>query len=589
MLSEEFLLQVKRPAQYIGKEWNVSRKDFGGANIKFALCFPDLYEVGMSNLGFRIIYDILNKIEDTVCERVFSPDLDMEKVLRENKLKISSLESQKPVSEFDIVGFSLSYELCYTNVLNILDLGGIPLSASLRDEEFPLVIGGGPCVMNPEPIHEFFDLFVLGEAEEVILEIIDAYRGLKDDYKKSRISKEELLVRLAQIEGVYAPSLYRIDYDDEGKIVNFQPKSAGINVVIKKCFVKDLDNTPYPLDWLVPYIEIIHDRITLEVMRGCPNTCRFCQARSQYFPFRQKTPKNIMDQASCMYQKSGYEELSLAGLSVSDYKGLESLMESLVSFFKPKGVSVSLPSIKPKIMLGNLSALIASIKKTSLTFAPEAGSEKMRRVLGKDFDSDDFDKVMEDAYRNGYQHLKLYFMIGLPFEEEGDLDKIIEFSASASELRRKVGKGPAEVNISINTLIPKPHTSFQWFQMEGLDSISQKISYIRNKSKNKRLKFTFHNRHMGFIEGVFSRGDRRLSQVVLKAFAKGARFDAWSTYFVFERWMDSFKECGINPDIYLRSRAFEERLAWDMLDVGIGKNYLIQEAKIMSQTIQPGA
>lgn len=585
MLSEELLLGVRRPAQYIGKEWNVFKKDFSSANIKFALCFPDLYEVGMSNLGFRIIYDILNKIEDAVCERVFSPDFDMEKMLRDKSQEISSLESQRPISEFDIIGFSLSYELCYTNVLNILDLAGIPLSASLRNEKFPLVIGGGPCVMNPEPIHEFFDLFVLGEAEEVILEIIDTFRELKDDFKKSRISKEELLMRLARIEGVYAPSLYQVGYDNNGKIIDFKPKSPGIKAKINKRFLKNLDNAPYPLDWLVPYIEIIHDRITLEVMRGCPNTCRFCQARAQYFPFRQKGIEKVLDSASCIYQRSGYEELSLAGLSVSDYKGLEGLMESLVGFFKPKGVSVSLPSIKPKVMLGNLSALIASIKKTSLTFAPEAGSQKMRRVLGKDFDTDDFYKVMEDAYKSGYQRLKLYFMIGLPFEETGDLDKIIEFSASASELRKKIGKGPAEVNISINTLIPKPHTSFQWFEMEGLESISQKVSYIRNKSKNKRLRFTFHNRHMGFMEGVFSRGDRKLSQVILKAFAKGARFDAWNNYFVFERWMDSFKECGIDPNLYLKSRAFEERLAWDMLDVGIGKDYLIQEAKRITRAI----
>ncbi|MBU0503434.1 MAG: TIGR03960 family B12-binding radical SAM protein [Candidatus Omnitrophota bacterium] len=582
---EEYLLQVRRPAQYIGKEWNACKKDFDAANIKFALCFPDLYEVGMSNLGFRIIYDILNKIQDAVCERVFSPDLDMEKVLRENKREIFSLESQRALREFDILGFSLSFELCYTNVLNILDLAGIPLSAALRDEKFPLVIGGGPCVMNPEPIHEFFDLFVLGEAEEVLLEIVDTYRKLKNDYKNSRISKEELLICFSQIEGVYAPALYRVDYDNEGKIVNFQPKSSGIKTAVKKRFLKDLDKAAYPLNWLVPYVEIIHDRITLEVMRGCPNSCRFCQARSQYYPFRQKQAKNIMDLASCIYQNSGYEELSLGGLSVSDYKGLDELMKSLIDYFKPKGISVSLPSIKPKVMLGELSALIASIKKTSLTFAPEAGSEKMRKAIGKDFDADEFYRVMEQAYKSGYQHLKLYFMTGLPNEEDQDLDKIIEFASLASELRRKIGKGPAEVNISINTIIPKPHTAFQWSNMDDLESAARKASYIRGRCRNKRLRLSFHDRYMGFMEGVFSRGDRRLSQVILAAFAKGARFDAWNTHFSFEKWVESFKECGIDPQNYLKERSYDERLPWDMLDTGVSRDYLVQEAKKMAQTI----
>jgi len=577
MLNDELLLGVRKPARYIGGEWNSSRKDFARAEIKFALCFPDKYEVGMSNLGVRILYGMLNSIDDVVCERFFAPDTDMEMVLRNNGLSILSLESQRQLREFDMVGFSLGYELGYTNVLNILELGGIPLKASERREGFPLVIAGGPCVLNPEPMHEFFDLFVLGEGEEVLPEIIDVYRKFKSDFESSKISRQELLVVLSGIEGVYVPSFYEPRYNSEGKIEEFKPKLKDVPLKIKKRIVKNLDEAYFPSDWLVPYIQIVHDRISLEIMRGCPNKCRFCQARSQYFPLRQKKVKKLLNLAEKLYKSSGYEEISLLGLSVSDYGRIKELLDLLILRFKERGISVSLPSIKPKTILGELTDLISTIKKTALTFAPEAATEQLRKAIGKDFSEEDFLKTAETAYSSGYQHIKLYFMIGLPYEEFSDLDAIFEFTKNAAELRRKVNGRPAQVNISINTLIPKPHTPLQWFKMLSLEEIKNRQNYLKTCCKNRWIKLAFHNPFMSFLEGVFSRGDRRLSGVVLSAFRKGARFDGWDEHFDFNKWMGAFGECNIDPDFYIRERHLGEILPWDFLDVGINKSELIAE------------
>ncbi len=567
MLSDDILLGVRKPGQYIGQEWNVSRKEFDRAAIRFALCFPDLYEVGMSNIGIRILYDVLNKIEDVGCERVFSPDKDMEEVLRSRNLPLTSLESGRELKEFELLGFSLGYELLYTNVLNILDLAGIPLLSCERNEKLPLIIGGGPCVLNPEPIAEFFDLFVIGEAEEVILEVMDVYRKRKDQYKSGALPKERLLIDLAEIEGVYVPSLYEVLYDNSGYIVKMEPRFPGVPKRIRKRYIKDLDNAPYPLDWLVPYVQVVHDRASIELTRGCPNACRFCQARSQYYPYRIRRKETLIDHACELYKRTGYDEISLGGLSVSDYPGLEELLITLTGIFKAKAVSLSLPSVKSKTMLGKASEIIASIKKTGLTFAPEAGTEKMRRALNKDFNAEEFFAVLEQSYAAGYQHVKLYFMTGLPGEETGDLDGIAEFSQAVSQARRKVNLGPAQVNISINTLIPKPHTAFERLPMDSLESILAKQNYLRDKMKNKRFKLNFHNRHMSFMEGVLSRGDRRLAAVIMSAFRKGARFDAWSSYFNFDTWLQSFRDAGVSPEFYLQGIPENSVLPWGFLDL----------------------
>ena len=577
-MPDDILLQVNKPARYIGQEWNLPKKDFAQSNLRFALCFPDLYEVGMSNLGLRSIYGILNNIPDASCERFFSCNSDLEGLLRSKDMQILSIESKTPLKDFDVIGFSLGSELGYTNVLNILDLGSIPLEAALRDHTCPLVIAGGPCVLNPEPMHAFFDLFVIGEAEDLVLEFVEVYRKNKDKFKKGEITKQDLLFLFSQVEGIYVPSLYDVTYNPNGSLKEFKPKIKGLPLKIKKRIVKDLNCAYFPKDWLVPYIQIIHDRVTIEVMRGCPNRCRFCQARSQYFPFRYREVKNILDLAGQTYKRTGYEEFSLCGLSVSDYPHAQELLASLINLFKPKSVSVSLPSIKAKAMVGELSSLIASIKKTGLTFAPETGSVRLRSFLGKDFDEEEFFSALRRSYSSGYQHVKLYFMIGLPGEEQEDLDAIIDLSVRVSELRREINKKPAQVNISINTLIPKPHTPFQWFGMQNLESIKDKQNYLRDKMKRyKKLKLDFHNRYMSFLEGVLSRGDRRLSEVILCAFRKGARFDAWESYFSFDKWFGAFKESNIDPHFYLKEKTKEECLAWDIIDVGITKDALIQE------------
>ncbi|MDD5670003.1 MAG: TIGR03960 family B12-binding radical SAM protein [Candidatus Omnitrophica bacterium] len=577
MLNENLLLGVRRPGRYIGHEWNVSRKDHSQADVSFCLCFPDLYDVGMSNLGLRILYDILNKKDSFVCERLFCPDTDMQDVLKQNNKLLYSLESGTPVKDFDFLGFSLGYELLYTNVLSVLELSGIPCEAAFRDQTFPLIIGGGPCVLNPEPMHEFFDLFVIGEAEDASLEICDVYSRRKKDYREGRFSKEDLLRELAKIKGVYVPSLYDVKHSATGAVESFTPRYKDVPAIIEKRIVADLDKAVFPVQWLVPYVQVIHDRVTLEIMRGCPNTCRFCQARSLYYPLRFRAPDTVMNLAMETYRCTGYEEMALGGLSVSDYPGFGELLKPLVDYFKKYAVSISLPSIRPKLMLGSFSSLIASVRKTGLTFAPEAGSERLREVLSKNFETEDFFTAVEESYKAGYQHVKLYFMTGLPTEKIEDLDALSEFSVKVSDVRRKTNRGPAEVNISINTMIPKPHTAFQWAGMDGPDGMKEKQDYLKDKVKNKRLKFNFHNRYMSFLEGIFSRGDRRLSRVILRAYKKGCRFDAWSEHFHFETWMDAFKEEGISPEYYLREKSTNELLPWDFISTGVSKDSLLRE------------
>ncbi len=625
---DDILLQVKKPAQYIGHEWNVTAKDFDKAAIKFALSFPDLYEIGMSNLGLRIIYGVLNNIPDVVCERFFAVDSDLEGILRSEKREILSLESRKKLSEFDLAGFSLGSELDYTNVLNILELAHLPLKASLRDSKYPLVIGGGPCTLNPEPMHDFFDFFVIGEGEDLILEIVSAYRKYKNAYrpeghglasdwpqghglvsddqshsqshrpeghglasdsqshKAGRMSKTELLLEFAKFEGVYVPAFYDVAYDKDGRTKEFKPKIEGAPHKIKKRFVEDLNLSYYPKTWIVPHIQIVHDRITLEIMRGCPNRCRFCQARSQYFPLRYREVQAALSLAEDIYKCTGYEELSLSGLSVSDYPRLEELLKKLMELFKPKGVGLSLPSLKAKSVMGGLFSLIAKFKKTGLTFAPEAGSEKLRDILAKDFNSEEFFKALKEAYASGYQHVKLYFMIGIPHEAEEDLDAIIELSSRVSRLKKETGNSAAGVNISINNLIPKPHTALQWSSMQDLNSIRCKQDYLKNKSmKYKRLKVSFHDLKMSFLEGILSRGDRRLSEVILNAFKGGAKFDAWNSCFNFDTWQAAFKESGIDPGFYLKEKRTDELLPWDFIDTGVDKSILVDEFNKISEAI----
>ncbi len=558
-MTEDLLLSVHRPAQYIGNEWNASKKDFASCAISFALGFPDLYEIGMSNLGLRIIYGVLNSIPDVVCERFFAVEADMEAVLRNSNSKLSSWETNQELMRFDILGFSLGSELNYTNVLSILELAGLPLQSSLRDSQYPLVIAGGPCTLNPEPMADFFDLFIIGEAEEAVVEVLNLYRKYKSDYKSGVLTKAGLLLELSRVEGIYVPALYTS------------------TLKVKKRVVKDFDSSFFPCNWMVPYVQTVHDRITLEIMRGCPNRCRFCQARAQYYPLRIRSREKVLSLANSAYASSGYEELSLAGLSVSDYPDLEKLVTDLTSTFKDQAVNLSLPSLKAKALLGNVSTLIAKIKKTGLTFAPEAGTQRLRQALAKDFSEEEFFKAIEEAYQAGYQHLKLYFLIGLPGETEEDLKGIINLAKTASELKRKIKGGPAQINISINPLIPKPHTPLQWLKMESIATIREKQSFLRSYCKNKRFKLNFHNLEMGFIEGVLSRGDRLLGKVILAAYRKGARFDAWPNSFSFAKWQEAFSETGLDAEGYLSEKSTSQLLPWDFIDAGIKKEDLIDD------------
>ena len=574
---EDLLLNVHRPGQYLGNEWNAYKKDFNSCFLSVALGFPDLYEIGMSNLGLRIIYGVLNNISDVTCERFFAPEADMEVSLKSADRRFFSWETKQELSNFDILGFSLGSELNYTNVLNILELAGLPLQSCMRNHKHPLVIAGGPCSLNPEPMAEFFDLFIIGEAEEAIVEFLDVYRKFKTDYKRGILTKESLLIELSQIEGVYAPSLYSSDYNESGELINFSPRIKNLPLKIKKRTVADFDSAYFPCNWMTPFVQTVHDRITLEIMRGCPNRCRFCQARAQYYPLRIRSKENVLSLASLAYASSGYEELSLAGLSVSDYPDLVNLVSQLTAIFKEHSVNLSLPSLKAKSLLGNVSTLIAKIKKTGLTFAPEAGTEKLRQALAKDFSQEEFFKAIGEAYQAGYQHLKLYFLIGLPLENEDDLLGIINFAKEASELKRKITGGPAQINLSINPLIPKPHTPLQWLKMVSLDSMKEKQAYLRSCCKNKRLKFNFHNFQMAHLEGVLSRGDRKLSKVILAAYKKGAKFDAWSTYFSFTKWQEAFVEERIDPQKYLDEKPATALFPWDFIDTGIEKKDLLTE------------
>jgi len=554
---EEILEQVRRPARYLGNEWNVVKKDVSAAEVKIALCFPDAYEVGMSHLGFRIIYGILNDRTDTVCERVFTPWPDFSAQLEKRDLPLFTLESKTPLDKFDIVAFTLSYEMNYTNILEILKLGRIPLTSVQRGPEHPIIIGGGPCALNPEPLADFFDLFVVGDGETVTNELVDAYRRLKSENIKD---KTKVLAELSKIEGVYVPLLYKA------------PRT------IKKRVVDDLDKSFYPTRYLVPYMSIIHDRVVVEIMRGCVHKCRFCQANMCYRPVRTRSKEKILDLIKASYNNTGYEEFSLMSLSSGNYPNITGLIEefSNLDVLKEKGVSISLPSLRVEDVLKELPASVKKVKKTGLTFAPEAGTERLRKVISKEIDTKKLLEAINVAQREGWRRVKLYFMIGLPTEDYSDIDGMLDLLHQISSL---TGRGVFEIAVSISPFIPKAHTPFQWEKMEGRKGLLEKQEYMRTRTKSRRIRLKFHKFNLSFMEAVFSRGDRRLGRVLLSAFEKGARFDSWDEFFNFDIWMEAFDKEGIDPLFYTGPRNFDDKLPWDHIDIGISKEWLIKEAK----------
>lgn len=572
---EGLLSQVRKPARYLGNEWNAVRKDLDRICLKFALAFPDLYEVGMSNLGYKLLYHLLNRQDGVACERVFSPGLDMEELLRKDSLPIFTLESKKPLRDFDILGFSLSYELNYTNMLNILDLANIPLKASARDADFPLIIAGGPSVFNPEPICDFIDLFLIGEAEETLIEIINIVKDFKTG-AGSR-SKDELLERLSCMAGIYVPRFYKAEYKEDGVLSHLTPILENVPKVITKRKIANLDESFYPVEQLVPFINIVHDRASIEIMRGCPHLCRFCQARSLYYPKRERSTEKVLGLSCNSLENTGYEEVSLLSLSSGSYSGITKVISSLIDKFYLKGVGVSLPSLRIDKILKEFPALLSKVKKSGLTFAPEAGTERLRAVINKKIKMEELISTIDAACKVGWNRVKLYFMIGLPTEKHEDLDGIITIIQRILSINKRIC-----INVSINVFIPKPHTPFQWAHMNTEQELAEKISYIKKNMRppSRRVKLKFQDLRLSFLEGIFSQGDRRLGNVIRNAFKRGCRFDGWIENLNFEAWKEAFKDEGVDPAFYLfRKKIQDERLPWAHINCGVDESSLIKEWK----------
>ena len=580
---EDFLLEVRKPARYIGKEFNITAKDIDDSGIHFALCFPDSYEIGMSHLGIKILYNILNKQNDVCCERCFSPWPDMEEKLRERGIGLFSLESQRQISTFDIIGFSLQYELCYTNLLSMLELSDIPLESSCRDAH-PLVIAGGHCCLNPEPMAEFIDVFFIGEAEESILEFINIYRDLKRKFpldvndNKERIKKnrEQMLVKISKIPGIYVPRFYELKEVLKGQR-RLVPKSCEFPERIQRRFVADLENADYFTKPPVPFIDVVHDRISLEIMRGCPNRCFFCQAGFTINPVRVRSVPKLLDLTRQTYVNTGYDDISFCALSSSNYPYLKELISKTHSFAKENGMGISLPSLRiDKNFIGILN-MIGDLKKTGLTFAPEAGSRRLRKLINKDIDIERLKEAVVEAYRSGWRRLKLYFMIGLPTETRDDLLGIINLIEEISALKKSVDNKRAKVRVGISNFIPKAHTPFQWHRMQPKESLLEKQSFLRKRLKRGYLDVDFHDAGMSFIEASLARGGRPVSAVIKKAYEKGARFDAWKNVFHFNKWKEAFEEAGIGfEEIVCQRRDVDIPLDWSHIDCGYSNDALLK-------------
>ena len=574
---ERILKKVQKPAKYIGGEPGSILKDKNKVNLRFAFCFPDTYEVGMSHLGMKILYSLLNSVEDIWCERVFAPWVDMEALMREANIPLYALESLDPISEFDVVGFTLQYELSFTNILNMLDLGGIPLHTQERDNRCPLIVAGGPCACNPEPLADFIDLFMLGDGEEVILELMDVVHA----GKMEGISRTELLRRCAQIPGVYVPSLYEVTYHSDGTIQQVSPKDGAPAKVCKR-IVADFDGTFYPENFVVPYVDVIHDRAVVEVLRGCIRGCRFCQAGFLYRPFREKTGTTINRIAKDLCHNTGYDEISLSSLSTSDHTQLEPMLTEMVQWTKKEMINLSLPSLRVDNFSKELLEQITSVRKSGLTFAPEAGTQRLRDVINKNVSEDEIMRTCRTAFEGGYLSVKLYFMLGLPTETEQDLQGIADTAQRVVDLfyslpTKPKGKG-VQVSVSCATFVPKPFTPFQFEPQATPEEITQKQTVLQHAVRSKKISLGWHDWKVSVLEGVLARGDRRLCRVVELAWKKGCTFDSWSEQYRFELWQQAMEESGLSMEFYAaRPRAYDEVLPWDHLDYGVTKAFLIRE------------
>ncbi len=575
---EELLRQVEKPARYTGGEYNSVYKDAKEVDIRFAFAFPDLYEIAMSHLGLKILYYLLNERKDTWCERVFAPWTDMERLMRDRDVPLFALESRDSIIEFDFVGFTLQYEMSYSNIVNMLDLAGIPLLSGERTDGQPFIIGGGPCAYNPEPLADIFDFFVLGEGEEVLNIILDTYNR----WKGTGSSRREFLKEAALIEGVYVPSLYSVKYNKDGTVKAHLPIDHGLPTRINKVIVKDMNNAYFPDRTIVPLMDIVHDRIVLEIFRGCTRGCRFCQAGMVYRPVREKSPERLKEQVDRLIKNTGYEEVALASLSTSDYPYLETLVKDFMQCYGDKKVGLSLPSLRIDNLSLNLIKEIQRVRKTGLTFAPEAGTQRLRDVVNKNITQKDILDSVKAAFSAGYNNIKLYFMIGLPTETMEDIKGIADLVHSVVDKYhslggQKKGKGP-RVTVSTACFVPKPFTPFQWQPQASIEDFRTRQGELREMLRRKSIGYNWHEPETSYMEAVFARGDRRLTKVLIRAQELGCRFDGWQEHFDFALWQRAFSDCGIDPDFYAtRPRDYEEVLPWDHIDVGVSKGFLIAE------------
>lgn len=581
-LSDDILMKIEKPARYIGGEVNAVTKNPDDVQVRFAMCFPDVYEIGMSHLGIQILYDMFNRRDDVWCERVYSPWVDLDKVMREEKIPLFALESQDPVRDFDFLGITIQYEMCYTNILQVLDLSGIPLHAKDRTEEDPIVIGGGPCAYNPEPIAEFFDMFYIGEGETVYNELLDTYK----ENKKNGGSRMDFLEKACRIDGIYVPAFYDVTYHEDGTIDQFFPVNEQAPSVIHKQVVMDVTNTTYPQAPVVPYIKVTQDRVVLEVQRGCIRGCRFCQAGMLYRPTRERDVETLKQYAYNMLKNTGHEEISLSSLSTSDYSELKELVTFLIDNFKNKGINISLPSLRIDAFSLDVMSQVQDIRKSSLTFAPEAGSQRMRNVINKGLTEEDIISGAGQAFEGGWNKVKLYFMLGLPTETEEDMEAIAVLADKVArryyEIPKDQRNGKCQITASSSFFIPKPFTPFQWAPMLNHEDYIERAAIVKhaflNQLNKKSLRYNWHDAEVSVLEGVFARGDRKIASVIEEAYRMGCIYDSWSEQFDNDKWMQAFDNTGIEIGFYnLRERAEEEVFPWDFIDIGVTKKFLRRE------------
>ena len=578
ILFEKILKKVQKPGRYIGKEFNqiVKKEEKKHSVINMALAFPDLYEIGMSYLGFKILYELINQRKDAFCERVFSPAVDMESLLRENNLPIFSLETFRPLKEFNIVGFTIQHELCFTNILNLLELGNIPLKSQERKENDPLIIAGGPGAFNPEPLSDFIDLFVIGEGEEIIHEIIDVYKVWKEEKK----NRKKLLERLSLIKGIYVPSYYQVNYFKNGTIRSVVPKKEKYPTVIQKRIISDFDKVYFPVSPIVPNIDVVHDRVTLEIFRGCTRGCRFCQAGMLYRPVREKSVEKLLALAKESLQHTGYEEISLSSLSSSDFSKIEELITKLIDRYMKQGVGISLPSLRIDTFSVDLAHQVQRVRKSGLTLAPEVGTQRLRNVINKNVKEEDLYLSINAALKAGWKKIKLYFMIGLPTETREDIEGIVKIVNKVNRLGKEIIGRKININVSVAVFVPKANTPFQWESQDDATLLSEKLDYLNARLNRKNIAYSYSDINRSFLEAVFARGDRKLNNVLQVAHQLGCKFDEWRENFNFELWQKAFNDCGIEMAFYANRRREENEIfPWEHISCGVRKEYMLSEKK----------